>query len=294
MSKHYSKLVLIDTSYTSFYRFFATLRWFSSANKDEYKVIKDNEQIEGKLYDWSTNQIFKDKYTKMYLESLKKIIKKNTFEKSLVIFCQDAPRSTLWRNELFKKYKGDRVDLSLKTNFKPMFKYTYKYIIPDLVKQSNIFTIAIDSVEADDIIAGITLHLKKTNPEQEIVIVSGDDDFIQLGRDNVGFINYRNKQLLKIKEEDAKNKLYMKILLGDKSDGIITIFPDKKLLPLARKRQLINNSDKLSEYLHLNKDINEKYILNQKLIDFTFIPHNYINEIVNYYNDINKLYMAHH
>lgn len=86
----------------------------------------------------------------------------------------------------------------------------------------------------------------------------------------------------------------MKILLGDKSDGIITIFPDKKLLPLARKRQLINNSDKLSEYLHLNKDINEKYILNQKLIDFTFIPHNYINEIVNYYNDINKLYMAHH
>lgn len=43
-----------------------------------------------------------------------------------------------------------------------MFKYTYKYIIPDLVKQSNIFTIAIDSVEADDIIAGITLHLKKS------------------------------------------------------------------------------------------------------------------------------------
>ena len=38
MSKN---IILIDTSYTTFHRFFATIRWFSFANKDEFKLYKD-------------------------------------------------------------------------------------------------------------------------------------------------------------------------------------------------------------------------------------------------------------
>ena len=49
-------LILVDASYTSFYRFFATLRWFSFSNKDEYKKYKDDPK-----YDWSQNKIFIEK-----------------------------------------------------------------------------------------------------------------------------------------------------------------------------------------------------------------------------------------
>ena len=49
-------LILVDTSYTSFYRFFATLRWYSLTNPDDYKLNNNPE------YNWFDNQIFIEKY----------------------------------------------------------------------------------------------------------------------------------------------------------------------------------------------------------------------------------------
>ena len=46
-------LILVDTSYTSFYRFFATIRWYSFAYPEEFKEFKANAK-----YDWKTNKIF--------------------------------------------------------------------------------------------------------------------------------------------------------------------------------------------------------------------------------------------
>ena len=37
-------LILIDTSYTSFYRFFATIRWYSLSNPEEFKE-KNNYEL---------------------------------------------------------------------------------------------------------------------------------------------------------------------------------------------------------------------------------------------------------
>ena len=46
-------IILVDTSYTNFHRFYATLRWYSFANKDEYKKnIKDNKD-----YDFTKDKI---------------------------------------------------------------------------------------------------------------------------------------------------------------------------------------------------------------------------------------------
>ena len=50
-------IILVDTSYTAFYRFFATLRWMSLSNKEEYEKYKDDAS-----YDWSKNKIFIEKY----------------------------------------------------------------------------------------------------------------------------------------------------------------------------------------------------------------------------------------
>jgi hypothetical protein len=134
MSEH---IILIDTSYTSFYRFFATLRWMSLAEPDEYKNYKNNN-----TYDWSQNVIFMDKYKKMYLESIIKLVNKKCFNNSKIIFCMDSARETLWRNEIHTNYKSDRIDLSLKNDFKPVFNYTYDTLIPTIIKNySHIYKI---------------------------------------------------------------------------------------------------------------------------------------------------------
>ena len=263
-----NQIILIDASYTSFYRFFATLRWFSLNQPDFYKEKKNDPK-----YDWSQNEIFIEKYEKMYLESIVKLVGKKEFNNSKVIFCLDSPKNDLWRTKLMDTYKGDRADLSLKNNFKPTFKLTYEKFIPNLVETypGKIFSIRIDKMEADDIIAVICKHLEKE--KTKIVLVSGDQDFLQLGRENLHFIDYKKKTFLTLTKEEAKEKLKDKILTGDCSDNICSIFPkDKKILSLKDRKEIISDNTKLNKYLEEHPDIKKKYELNQKLIDFDFIP----------------------
>lgn len=263
-----NNLILVDASYTSFYRFFATLRWFSLNQPDFFKEKKNDIK-----YDWSQNEIFIEKYEKMYLESIVKLVGKKEFNNSKVIFCLDSPKNDLWRSKLLDTYKGDRADLSLKNNFKPTFKLTYDKFIPKLIEiyPGKIFSIRVDKMEADDIIAVICKHLEKE--KIKIVLVSGDQDFLQLGRENLHFIDYKKKTFLSLTKEEAKEKLKDKILNGDCSDNICSIFPkDKKILSLKDRKEIISDNTKLNKYLEEHPDIKKKYELNQKLIDFDFIP----------------------
>jgi 5'-3' exonuclease len=209
----------------------------------------------------------------MYLESIVKLVGKKEFNNSKIIFCLDSPKNDLWRTKLMDTYKGDRADLSLKNNFKPTFKLTYDKFIPNLVEiyPGKIFSIRVDKMEADDIIAVICKHLEKE--KIKIVLVSGDQDFLQLGRENLHFIDYKKKTFLTLTKDEAKEKLKDKILNGDCSDNICSIFPkDKKILSLKDRKEIISDNTKLNKYLEEHPDIKKKYELNQKLIDFDFIP----------------------
>jgi 5'-3' exonuclease len=268
-------LVLIDTSYTSFYRFFATLRWMSMAEPDEYKLYKNDNK-----YDWSLNTIFIEKYKKMYMESIIKLIKKKQFDKSTIIFCMDAPRDTLWRNSLSDKYKSDRADMSLKNNFKSVFDYTYSTLIPHIIKShTNIHKMKVDKMEADDIIATITIHSDK------VIIVSGDNDFLQLGREGVQFINYKSKKFIEHDKLEAAKILENKIIIGDKSDNISGIF-DKKI-SAAKRKELLADKKLFDAYLAENPMVKKQYEMNRKMIDFNCIPVRYVNKIMAEYKLLN-------
>ena len=276
-------IILVDSSYTSFYRFFATLRWMSMANKEIYKEYKDDCN-----YDWSQNKIFFEKYKKMYLESIKSLVKNKVFNNSKIIFCLDAPQNTLWRNKLSKEYKGNRVDLSLKHNFKPTFKYTYEKLIPGLVKDNrNIFSIKYKELEADDIIALCSRYIRKKLPNKTVYLISGDQDFYQLGYKKLFFIDYKKKELLNFSKAEAEEKLHQKIINGDCSDNIPSIFPkDKKELSNKDRKILKESRKELKKYLDKNKKIMNQYEINRKLIDFKNIPKKYHLPI---YKKINKI-----
>jgi 5'-3' exonuclease len=270
-------LILVDTSYTSFYRFFATLRWVSMNDPELYKTMKENPK-----YDFLQNKEFMEKYEKMYLKSIIDLVSKKVFDESQIIFCMDSPKENVWRYEIMKNYKGDRCDLSAKNDFKPVFNETYTKIIPKIIGDNNkIHKIRLEKLEADDIIAIICRHYEKKFPDEKVYLISGDKDFLQLGRKNLIFINYKSKKPETLTVEQAKEQLKLKILNGDCSDNILTIFPkDRKLLPLKKRKELIDDENKLKEYLNENPDINEKYKINCKMIDFTFIPKDLEKEVL--------------
>jgi 5'-3' exonuclease len=271
-------LILVDTSYTSFYRFFATLRWLSLSDPDLYKEKKNDS-----TYDWSKNEKFMEKYEKMYMKSIVDLVGKKIFDDSKVIFCMDSPKENVWRNEIMKGYKADRCDLSAKTNFKPAFNETYTKLIPKIIKDSKdrISKIRLDKLEADDIIAVIAKYYEKKYPEEKVYLISGDKDFLQLGRENLIFINYKSKKPVTLSKEEAREQLKLKILNGDCSDNILTIFPkDRKLLSLKKRKELIEDETKLKEYLQENSDINDKYKINCKMIDFKYIPKDLEKEVL--------------
>ena len=268
-------LILVDTSYTSFYRFFATIRWYSFAFAEEFKDLKTNNK-----YDWSKNQVFMEKYEKMYLDSIIKLIKKKVFDNSNIIFCMDSPKESLWRTQLQCDYKGDRVDLSLKHNFKPVFEYTYSTMIPNFItNNNNISSLRVEKMEADDLIAIITMHMK----EQSIYLVSGDEDFLQLGRDNLIFINYKVKKPFKLTEEEAYKSLRTKFILGDSSDCIPSIFPKGVR---SKKKEILESDEKLEEYLNSNPDARKQFEFNKKMIDFKNIPKALVIKVISQYNKL--------
>jgi 5'-3' exonuclease len=268
-------LILVDASHTSFYRFFATIRWYSFAFAEEFKDLKTNNK-----YDWSKNQVFMEKYEKMYLDSIIKLVKKKVFDNSNIIFCMDSPKESLWRTQLQCDYKGDRADLSLKHNFKPVFEYTYSIMIPNFISNhNNIYSLRVEKMEADDLIAIISMNMK----DQLIYLVSGDEDFLQLGRDNLIFINYKAKKAFKLTEEEAKKALRIKFILGDSSDCIPSIFPKGVR---SKKKEILESDEKLEEYLNSNPDARKQFEFNKKMIDFKNIPKTLATKVMSQFNKL--------
>lgn len=265
-----NNLILVDTSYTSFYRFNATNSWMKLAHKEIENPIESD--------------IFLEKYDKMYLTSITKLVGKKIFNDSKIIFCMDSPRKNLWRTSIKPDYKEKRIPITVE---KIIFNHTYKTIIPKIIEDnSNISKMRIDKLEADDIIAIICRYYQKQYPNIKIYLISADNDFLQLGRKNLFFINYRQKKIVELTEDEAKYKLHEKILLGDTSDNIKGVFLYSKINNKIKK-EFVESIDKFNEFINKKIENNEiidkikkKYLENSTLIDFTFIPIKYQNIVI--------------
>jgi 5'-3' exonuclease len=267
------KVILIDASYVCYYRFFAAINWYRLAKKELYSKIDNKEK-----YDWSQDTVFMETYKKMFFKSIEKIFKKDVLKDSKIIFCCDPGSCTLsenaklWRKEIYQDYKGNRQDMSLKHNLYPVFNKTLDSIIPDLINTSyaeDITLIKIPKIEADDIIAYICKNII-LDKYSEINILSADDDFTQLLNENTRIIDFRTKKFRENNAEESKKLLLHKILNGDNSDNIKRIFT--KRVKKAFKTELVEDSVKLQKYLDENPEEKEKFLINQRLIDFNFIP----------------------
>jgi 5'-3' exonuclease len=259
-----SNIILIDSSYYVFHRYFATYRWFSFQNID---VLVD---------DIVENDVFITAFYKHINNDIKKICKKWNTNKDNIVFCVDCQRTEIWRNDIYNTYKATRTQ---KNNFnKKIFSIFNEYI-----DSLNFKYISQDRLEGDDVIylsqkmIKSQLELSK-NYDIDIIIITNDNDFLQLVDKRVHIYNMQFKELMKRGYNNPKIDLLFKAIYGDKSDNIPKIgsgITKEKALMLSNMQD--NERDKYIKECGYE----EKYILNMMLISFENIPNEYREKFSN-------------
>jgi 5'-3' exonuclease len=253
-------VLIIDTSYYNFYRFFATSQWYKRAYPDE---VFESE------YNWAANIVFWEKFKKMFMSTLAKIIKNCKAEK--VLFARDCPRKDIWRVPLFPNYKGDREENYKKNNFQggPVFKKCYTDIIDPLIDNQQFYQIKIDRLEADDIIALSCKHILINHPDTNITIISSDHDLLQLITPQITLMDAKMNSYNNKSAGSKELDIFLKCITGDASDCIPKVF-DKVGPKTALK--LYHNPDQLAKKFKENPDSLDQFALNNILVSFDNIP----------------------
>ena len=252
--------ILIDMSYFIFYRYYALIGWWKLAKPDDLL----GNPIE--------NTEFVEKFKKTFIDKLKEIPKKLKIKNYTIIAAADCPRSNIWRHTQFDKYKENRVtdDTFLGG---PFFELAF-----NILKELNIPILKHPRLEGDDCIALSVKSLQSKDNSSEIVIIANDMDYLQLSAPNVKLINLKYKLLTDSKKwsGNAEQDLFCKIVIGDKSDDIPSIF--KKCGP---KTALKYFEDKVAFEEQLKKEnAYERYQQNKKLVDFNEIPEELVSEFM--------------
>ena len=252
-----SNVILVDASYYIFHRYFATYRWFSF------------QKIDVSVDDIVDNEVFITAFYKHIQNDIKKMCKLWKTNTSNIILCNDCLRCDIWRNDIYDKYKATRTQ---KNNFnKRIFS-----IFNEHIKKFGIKSISSDRLEGDDVIYLSQKFIKeniKSNPKSNVIIITNDNDFLQLIDTNVLIYNMQFKEVKKRGFDDPKIDLLYKAIYGDRSDNIPKIascITKEKALLLAKM------TDKQRNLFMTENDLMEKYEFNLSLVSFEKIPEEYI------------------
>lgn len=249
--------LLIDGSYYIFYRFFATNIWFKKQNIDVLEETK-----------LASNMVFKEKFTKIFEQTLQDLCKKFKVGWESLYFVKDCSRERIWRNKHFAEYKLSR-DQNVSADFDgEIFKYAYNQLLPSLVNKYKFNIMEHDQLEADDVIALVKKALHHKNPQLPITIITNDNDYIQLVDDYTFIYNLQYKRIEERVKQDPIKYLEYKVILGDKSDNIPCIM--KKCGPKTAEK-LLASPENMDALFQKHPEAHQQYTLNRLLIDFNYI-----------------------
>ena len=263
--------IFVDGSYFCFYRYHSLLTWWKNAYPEETDVLADP----------FTNEKFVEKFKKTFVENLQKIPKNLKLGKNvnpILIVGKDCKREHIWRNEIFPNYKANRAN-GPEDGFMggPFFKMAYE---ENLFIQGGARSILKHpKLEADDCIAITVKHLLQSIDDCNIYIITSDKDYLQLAEERVHLYNLAFKKLTDQKSctGDAQCDLFCKILTGDVSDNIPSVFP--KCGPKTALKYF-ENRDLLEAKLDENVSYRNTYQLNSHLVDFNNIPEELVQEFM--------------
>ena len=222
-----------------------------------------------------------------FLKSMGYAIKQLNPTRVIVVF--EGEGSTNNKKNLYPEYKGNR-KLKRITNFSGFDSQedeseSIESQLLRLVEYMQCLPIdmaAIDRAEADDTIGYLAAKFQQNN---DVVIMSSDQDFLQLVNDKITVYSPTKKKIYtpeKIKEEyglPPQNYLQMKILLGDSSDnvpGVPKLGPKKliKNFPELQNERVVSLKEILKKSQNTKGTMYEaismfshQLEINQKLMD---------------------------
>jgi len=262
--------ILIDGSYFIFFRFYALINWFKLAKKEQ-TLNKENPPIK--------NIEFVNKFIKTFNKKIQEIPKKLKLDNPIILVGKDCPRQNIWRMKHLPTYKATREYSEFLGG--PFFAKVYNENL--FIKAGAKIVFEYPTLEADDCLAILTNDILTKYPSANIHIITSDMDYLQLAKSNVHIYDLKFRKLTERKSSfnNAEKDLFVKILTGDKSDNISSVF--KKCGPKTACKYF-DNKELFNKKLQETDGALEKYNLNRKLIDFNEIPKNLITEFKSAYN----------
>ena len=222
----------------------------------------------------------------MVLNSLRAHNKKFKKEYGEMVIACDS--KNVWRREIFPNYKAGRKANRAKSEHDWDAIFSMLHNIKNEIKTFLPYkVIEIETAEADDIIATLIKRTKRIiAPEHKknVLILSGDKDFIQLHDKNV---KQYNPVLNKFVGKGEEPSLYIKehIFKGDRSDGIPNILSDDNVFVEGRRQRPLSkkkiNSWVEEVFMTFTEEEQKNYDRNRKLIDLSCIPHELEEKINN-------------
>lgn len=225
-------------------------------------------------------QIEESLFRHMVINSLRGYRTKFKEYGEMVIACDDK---NFWRRQIFPYYKANRKKARDKSelDWTSIFEYFGK-LKAEIKENFPYRMIQIDTAEADDIIATLVQY---SNITEDIMILSGDKDFIQLHKyPNVKQYDPVRKKM--IHNDDPNRYLFEHILKGDAGDGVPNILSDDDTF-VTDKRQKPMTQKKIDEFFYdkMNTQLQRNWNRNQQLIDLGCVPKELREAIIDKYHE---------
>ena len=225
----------------------------------------------------------------MILNSLRMYRTRFLSEFGEMVLCYDSRH--YWRRDYFPEYKHSRRKSRDTSDKNWDIIFNCLNTIKEEVKANMPYkSVEVYGAEADDIIATLC-----SESSDEVMILSGDKDFIQLQKfPNVKQYSPITKKMINGMNPDDYLKEH--VLKGDTSDGVPNVLsPDNTFVDGIRQRPL--SKKKIATMVEgdfPNDEVKRNYQRNKKLIDLTCSPDELRSEILDTYksapvNDRSKI-----
>ena len=228
----------------------------------------------------------------MVLNSLKSYNRKFREDYGDMVLCYDSKH--YWRKDYFPFYKQNRKKDREKSNhdWNAIFEILNK--IRDEIRDNFPYIVMeVEGAEADDIISALCKYQFHCRPNDKILILSGDKDFIQLRKFST-VTQYNPLQKTFINGHNPIEYIAEHIIKGDRSDGIPnflssgdTFVTNKRQRPISKKNLQKWIYDDPSVFCNTKEKL-DNYERNRTLIDLDCIPDDLRVKILDEFRSLNS------
>ena len=246
--------ILIDGSYFIFYRYHALCVWYNlSRTPDDPDIPMESSK-------------FMKKFRDTFISKIDDLDIMLGIETSVKYVGKDCPKKTIWRNDHIQEYKAGRKGADISSVFKVAYEEELFH------KAGCEHILEYPSLEADDCIAVAAKHIRQKYPHSKIWIITSDMDYLQIACEPwINLVDLKNKKLTTSKTSfnNAEKDLFCKIVSGDKSDNIPSVFPRCGIKTAAK---YYDDRDLFEKKLNSCNGAKARLERNRKIVDFDCIP----------------------